>query len=126
MTKSSAFRDMSTAPQDGSLVEVHHGPPDQEIVQARWSGQRQAFVRDDDPLRRSLHRVTGWRPATGTPRPFRSITSAPTHTAVEVIHGPSQAVTLAKWDKQLQVWIKANGPDRRVLNRVTGWRTAEE
>jgi hypothetical protein len=30
---------------------------------ARWSGQAQAFVRDDDSDRRTLHRVTAWRPA---------------------------------------------------------------
>jgi hypothetical protein len=55
------FRDMSTAPRDGTVVEVKHGP-DQEVVRAYWSGQNQAWVREDDPLRRSLHRVTVWRP----------------------------------------------------------------
>jgi hypothetical protein len=44
------------------LIEVKHGP-DQVIVLARWAGQNQAFIRDDDPLRRSLHRVSLWRPA---------------------------------------------------------------
>ena len=56
------FSDMTMAPRDGSLIEVRHGP-NQEIVLARWSGQGQAFVRDDDPNRKALHRVTAWRPA---------------------------------------------------------------
>ena len=56
----STFRDMKTAPKDGTVIEVRHGP-DQEIVRAVWSGQGQAWVREDDPLRRTLHRVTGWR-----------------------------------------------------------------
>jgi hypothetical protein len=54
---------MSEAPRDGSLIEVSHGP-DQEIVLARWFAQTQAWVSDGDPYRRTLHRVTGWRPAT--------------------------------------------------------------
>jgi hypothetical protein len=33
-------------------------------VRAYWAGRHEAFVRDGDPLRRSLQRVTGWRPAT--------------------------------------------------------------
>ena len=56
------FSDMMTAPRDGTLLEVQHGPR-QEIVLARWSGQGQAFVRSDDPDRKALHQVTGWRPA---------------------------------------------------------------
>ena len=58
------FSDMTTAPRDGTLIEVQHGPR-QEIVLARWSGQGQAFVHGDDPDRKALHRVTGWRPAPG-------------------------------------------------------------
>jgi hypothetical protein len=54
---------MTTAPPDGSLIEVRHGP-DQEIVLARWFAQTQAWIRADDPYRWTLHRVTGWRPAT--------------------------------------------------------------
>jgi hypothetical protein len=30
---------------------------------ARWAGQTQAWIRDGDPLRRALHRVSVWRPA---------------------------------------------------------------
>jgi hypothetical protein len=56
------------------------------------------------------------------PRPFRSITSAPTDAAVEVIHGKPQAVALAVWDARLQVWVKVDDPKRRALHRVTGWR----
>jgi hypothetical protein len=66
--RSRIFRDMRSAPTDGSSIEVRHGP-DQEIVQAHWAGQNQAFIRDDDPLRRTLHRVTGWRPITPGKRP---------------------------------------------------------
>jgi hypothetical protein len=46
---------------DGTTIEVRRGP-DQVVVRAHWSGQSQAFIRDDDPLRKTLHRVTGWRP----------------------------------------------------------------
>ncbi len=35
----------------------------QAVVLAHWSGQGQAWIRNDDPLRRALHQVTGWRPA---------------------------------------------------------------
>jgi hypothetical protein len=55
------FRDMRAAPQNGTAVEVQHGP-DQAVALARWSGQGQGWVRDDDPFHRSLHRVTGCRP----------------------------------------------------------------
>ena len=59
--RSTIFRDMRSAPQDGTVVEVRHGP-DQEIARAEWSGQNQAWVRADDTQRKTLHRVTGWRP----------------------------------------------------------------
>ena len=55
------FRPMDSAPRDGTVVEVKHGPQ-QETVRAYWSGQNQAFVRDDDPNRKTLHQVTEWRP----------------------------------------------------------------
>jgi hypothetical protein len=63
--RSTIFRDMRTAPKDGSVVEVRHGP-DQEVVRAHWAAQNQAFVRTDDPHRKTLHRVTGWRPVKDT------------------------------------------------------------
>ena len=56
----STFRDMGSAPQDGTIVEVKHGL-DQEVVRAQWSGRAQAWILVDNPLRKSLHRVTGWR-----------------------------------------------------------------
>jgi hypothetical protein len=59
--RTAAFRDLRTAPRDGTAIEIKHGPA-QEVVRARWSGQGQAWVRVGDPLRRALHRVTGWRP----------------------------------------------------------------
>jgi hypothetical protein len=49
----------------------------------------------------------------------QSITSAPTDAAVKVIHGKPQAVALAVWDAQLQVWIRVDDPQRRALHRVT-------
>ena len=55
------FHDMVTAPKDGTMIEVRHGPY-QETVRAVWSGQNQAFILNGDPLRKTLHRVTGWRP----------------------------------------------------------------
>ena len=61
MVRSAKFLDMASAPRDGTAIEVRHGP-DQEVVRAEWSGQAQAWIRDDDPHRRTLHRVTGWRP----------------------------------------------------------------
>jgi hypothetical protein len=54
------FLALADAPHDGSPIEVRHGP-DQEIVLARWFAQTQAWIRDGDPYRRTLHRVTGWR-----------------------------------------------------------------
>jgi hypothetical protein len=60
--RSQPFRHIVFAPRDGTLIEVRHGP-DQGIVLAPWAGQNQAFVRDDDPLRRTLNRVSLWRPA---------------------------------------------------------------
>jgi hypothetical protein len=58
------LRPMSDAPRDGTLIEVKCGPQG-EVVLAVWFAQTQAYVRDGDPYRRTLHRVTGWRPANG-------------------------------------------------------------
>jgi hypothetical protein len=58
------------------------------------------------------------------PVPFRSITSAPVGVAIDVLHGKPQAVALAEWDEQRQVWIRLGDPERRALRRVTGWRRA--
>jgi hypothetical protein len=55
------FRDISFAPKDGTVIEVRHGPT-QEIVRAEWAAQTQAWILKDDPLRRTLHQVTEWRP----------------------------------------------------------------
>jgi hypothetical protein len=60
--RSTEFRGIASAPRDGTLIDVKHGP-DQVIVLPRSAGQNQAFVRDDDPLRRTLDRVSLWRPA---------------------------------------------------------------
>jgi hypothetical protein len=54
------FKRMAAAPLDGSLIEVMCGPQ-QQVVLARWSGLHQVFIRDDDPCRVSLTRVTAWR-----------------------------------------------------------------
>jgi hypothetical protein len=62
LARNSTFRDITTAPRDGTLIEVKHGR-DQVTVLARWAGQNQAFICDVDPLRRSLHQVSLWRPA---------------------------------------------------------------
>ncbi len=59
------FQDMRSAPKDGTAIEVRHGPK-QKVVRAEWSGQGQAWVQVDDPHRKTLHRVTGWRPATAS------------------------------------------------------------
>ncbi len=61
MSQTAVFHDMKIAPLEGTAVEVRHGA-DQMIVVARWAGQNQAWVRDDDTDRRSLHLVIGWRP----------------------------------------------------------------
>lgn len=60
--RSRIFRDMRSAPRDGSAIEVKHGLQ-QEIVLARWSGQSQSWIKVHDPDRRTLHQVTAWRPA---------------------------------------------------------------
>ena len=62
MRRSSHFFDIKLAPHDGTPIEVRHGPG-QEVVLAEWSGQAQAWIRVDDPQRKTLHQVTGWRPA---------------------------------------------------------------
>jgi hypothetical protein len=62
MGRTAAFRDMKTAPKaPGVVIEVRHGL-NQEIVRAEWAGQTEAWIRADDPHRKTLHRVTGWRP----------------------------------------------------------------
>jgi hypothetical protein len=92
------FSDMTMAPRDGSLIEVRHGP-DQEIVLARWSGQGQAFVRDDDPNRKTLHRVTAWRPA---PEGKGSVTQvkAPESARAQPAAVPSRIVVARKPTKK--------------------------
>lgn len=55
------FRDLKTAPRDGTTVEVKHGR-DQAVARAQWSGLKQAWLLDDDEDRQLLERVTGWRP----------------------------------------------------------------
>jgi hypothetical protein len=54
------FLNITTAPQDGRVIEVRHGRK-QEIVLAQWSGKKQAYILVGDPNRRTLHRVIGWR-----------------------------------------------------------------
>ena len=56
------FRDIASAPRDATVIEVRHGPR-QVVVLARWAGQTQAGIADTDPLRKTLHRVSVWRPA---------------------------------------------------------------
>ncbi len=65
MRRSAPFRDLMSAPFDGTVVELRLGP-DQEVVRAEWSGQGQAWIRDGDALRRALRQVTGWRPVDHT------------------------------------------------------------
>jgi hypothetical protein len=52
----------------GKVAELQDGitgmRDDLTVTLARWFTQTQAWIRDDDPYRRTLHRVTGWRPAT--------------------------------------------------------------
>jgi hypothetical protein len=55
------WRDMATAPRDGTDVEVRHGR-DQQVVVAWWNRQLQGFIQAGNPLRYVLHMVTGWRP----------------------------------------------------------------
>src|SRR6201999_3703810 len=50
------FRAIDTAPQDGTVIEVIHGPK-QSVTRAYWSGQTQAFVRNDAETPKTLHRV---------------------------------------------------------------------
>jgi hypothetical protein len=61
MPRAASFLDMTTAPKDGTVIEVRHGP-DQEVIRAEWSDQNQGWIRANDPHRKTLHRVTGWRP----------------------------------------------------------------
>jgi hypothetical protein len=60
MPRSFSFRPIITAPRDGSLIEVRHGPA-HLIVRARWSKRDGSWIRDDDPQRLPLEQVTSWR-----------------------------------------------------------------
>jgi hypothetical protein len=60
MPRSRPFNLPETAPRDGSVIEVRHGAQ-QGISTARWSAINQAFINLDDPFRRTLGGVTGWR-----------------------------------------------------------------
>lgn len=55
------FQEMASAPRDGSIIEVKYGSRD-EVALAFWSVLDNAFVRDSDPLRRSLFQAYSWRP----------------------------------------------------------------
>jgi hypothetical protein len=88
------FSDMTMAPRDGSLIEVRHGP-NQEIVLARWSGQAQAFVRDDDPDRKTLHRVTAWRAGAGREGGLTGV-KAPEPAPAQPVAVPSRIVVARK------------------------------
>ena len=52
---------MKSAPMDGSVVELWYGL-NKTFGLAYWAGQNQAWVLEDDPYRKSLHQVEGWRP----------------------------------------------------------------
>ena len=61
--RGSTFRDIKSAPKDGTVIDVWHGAEhEQEIARAVWHEQAQAWVRADDLMCRTLHKVTGWRP----------------------------------------------------------------
>jgi hypothetical protein len=60
MSESRSFHPITAAPTD-TVVEVIHGKS-ALVVLALWDAERQVWFRIDDPLRRALHRVTGWRP----------------------------------------------------------------
>ncbi len=55
------FLDMECAPRDGSIIKVRYGPWN-EVALAHWAALENAFVRDNDPLRKGLFDATGWRP----------------------------------------------------------------
>src|ERR1700712_3240985 len=58
--------DMTTAPRDGTTVEVRHGP-DEVIARAYWSMQERNWIREDTADRRTLSWVSSWRPAAEFP-----------------------------------------------------------
>jgi hypothetical protein len=58
---------MTMAARYGSLIEVRHGP-NEVITLTWWSGRAQAFIRNDDPDRKTLHRVTAHGLATNAGR----------------------------------------------------------
>jgi hypothetical protein len=51
---------IATAPRDGRLVWVYLAG-EGVWVRAFWARMTQAWVREGDPKRRTLHRVTLWR-----------------------------------------------------------------
>ena len=61
MSSSRQFRDMKSAPMDGRSIEIIQGLR-QEVVRAFWAVKQQGWVRYDEPSRRVLTWVTGWRP----------------------------------------------------------------
>lgn len=60
MPRPFSFRPIVTAPRDGSLIEVRHGPT-HLIVQARWSKRDGSWIQNEDPQRLPLQQVTSWR-----------------------------------------------------------------
>lgn len=62
------FRDMASAPMNGTSVELTHGL-NQEVSRAHWAFMHQGWIRDDDAHQRVLVWVTGWRPTRQPPRP---------------------------------------------------------
>ena len=56
-------------------------------------------------------------------RAFSPIITAPLDRVIEVMQGPQKAATLARWDADRQLWVRANELNPRCLTLVIGWRT---
>jgi hypothetical protein len=87
------FRDMRSAPQDGTAVDVLYGSDDL-VALARWRWQSKAWVRYDDPHCSILHRVTGWRPV-NIERTTKPMTADDFESRLELLIGEGRAEGLS-------------------------------
>jgi hypothetical protein len=90
--RSLTFRDMRSAPQDGTAVDVVHGPENNLVALARWRWQSKAWVRYDDCS--ILHSVTGWRPV-NIERTTKPMTADEFESRLEQLIGEARAEELS-------------------------------
>ena len=60
-SRQSNFRDINTAPLNGTTVEVRH-VPFQTPTLAYWNRRARGWIADGNIANHLLNKVTGWRP----------------------------------------------------------------